>query len=82
MALPLWFLLLSLLLPRISFIAAYFTGDLPSLVLTGWVSPTLGIFVPRALMLILIFQDRGMSGWLLPHAIAMALTYMAASKQA
>jgi len=80
MTLPLWFLLLSLLLPRISFIAAYFTGDLPAFVLTGWVSPTLAVLIPRALMLILIFQDRGMSGWLLVHAVAMAITYFMAGE--
>src|SRR5262245_60550785 len=29
--------------------------------LMGWVSPTLGVIIPRALVLILIFQDRGVS---------------------
>jgi hypothetical protein len=68
MTLPLWFLILSLFIPRISFIIAYFTGDLPSLVLSGWIAPIMGVLIPRALVLILIFQDRGMSAWLLPLA--------------
>ena len=75
MTLPLWFLLLSLFLPRVSFIVAYFTGQLPGFVLGGWVSPVLGIFIPRGLVLILIFQDRGMSPWILVHAIVMACVY-------
>ncbi len=73
--LPLWFLLLSLILPRIALLIAYFTDDLAFFSLTTWVSPTLGVLIPRALVLILIFQDRGMSPWLLVHAVAMALVY-------
>jgi hypothetical protein len=67
-SLPLWFLLLSLLLPRVSLLIAYFTDTLTVFSLTTWVSPTLGVLIPRALVLILIFQDRGMSPWLLVHA--------------
>ena len=76
MQLPLWFLLLSLALPRISLILAYAWDNLATFNLMGWVSPALGVIIPRALVLILIFQDRGMSPWLLVHAIAMALVYL------
>jgi len=76
--LPLWFLLLSLLLPRVSLVAAYFFDDLVIYNLSGWMPPALGVLIPRALVLILIFQDRGMSPWLLAHAIAMALVYLSA----
>lgn len=76
--LPLWILLLSLLLPRISMVMAYFWDVLAIYDLSGWVSPTLGVLIPRALVLILIFQDRGMSPWLLVHAIAMAAVYLVA----
>lgn len=75
MHLPLWFLLLSLLLPRVSLLIAYFTGTLSFFDLGSWVSPTLGVLIPRALVLILIFQDRGMTPWLLLHAFAMACVY-------
>lgn len=81
MTLPLWFLILSLFLPRITLIIAYLTGDLPTLVLTGWISPTIGLLIPRALMLILIFQDQGMSAWLLLHAIVMAAVYIAGGSE-
>lgn len=75
MTLPLWFLLLSLVIPRISLLIAYFTDTLAVFHLMTWVSPTLGVLIPRALVLILIFQDRGMSPWLLVHAIVMASVY-------
>ncbi len=75
MSLPLWFLLLSLLLPRVSLLIAYFTDTLTVFNLATWVSPTLGVLIPRALVLILIFQDRGMSPWLLIHALGMVVVY-------
>ncbi len=78
--LPLWFLLVSLALPRASLLVGYFIVDIPSITnLHLWTAPTLGLLVPRALVLILIFQDRGMSPWLLVHAVAMALVYAAAA---
>lgn len=76
--LPLWFLILSLLLPRISLVIAYFQHDLTEFLLSGWVPPTLAILIPRALILILVFQDRGFGVWLLIHAIAIACTYLSA----
>jgi hypothetical protein len=77
--LPLWFLLLALGLPRISLLFGYFIADIQIITsLHGWVPPALGVLVPRALVLILIFQDRGMSPWLLAHAIVMGAVYAAA----
>jgi hypothetical protein len=76
--LPLWFLLLSLLLPRVSLLVGYFIADVRVITdLDGWVAPTLGVLVPRALVLILIFVDRGMSPWLLIHGLVMAFVYLA-----
>ena len=80
--LPLWFLLLSLALPRISLLIGYFIADISIITnVHGWIAPALGVLVPRALVLILIFQDRGMSPWLLVHAIAMVAVYAAAGSQ-
>ena len=75
MELPLWFLLLSLLLPRISLIAAYFSGNLTPYNLTGWLPPILGVVIPRVLVIVFIVQDRGMSWWLLVHGLALACVY-------
>ena len=78
--LPLWFLLLSLVLPRVSLLIAYLTDGLDAYNLHGWIPPGLALLVPRALVLILIFMDRGFSLWLLVHAIVMAFVYLAAGE--
>jgi len=74
--LPIWFLLGSLVLPRLLLVYGYFFSHISIITgLHGWVPPALGVLVPRALVLILIFQDRGMSPWLIVHAIAMGAVY-------
>ena len=80
--LPLWFLLLSLPLPRVSLLIGYFGADISIITsLHGWVAPALGVLIPRALILILIFMDRGMSPWLLVHALTMAFVYLVFGSQ-
>jgi len=74
--LPQWFLLLSLLLPRVSLFIAYLTNALDPYNLHDWVPLGLAILVPRALVLLLIFMDRGLSLWLLVHALVMAFVYV------
>ena len=77
-SLPLWFLILALFLPRVSLILAFFANLLPPFSLNGWVPPTLGALMPRVLVLIMIFQDRGFSPWLIVHGIAMVIVYVCA----
>ena len=79
--LPLWFLVLALFLPRVSLVLAYFAGDLAPYALHGWIPPALAVIVPRVLVLLLIFQDRGFSPWLLVHALVMVLVYLSAGKK-
>ena len=80
--LPLWFLVLSLLLPRVCLLVGYFGAEMPSITsLHGWMPPALGILVPRALVILLIFMDHGMSPWLLVHALAMAFVYLIAGSK-
>jgi hypothetical protein len=74
--LPLWFLAGSLFLPRVSLLVGYFLHDLRAFSLSGFIPPVLAVVFPRALILILIFQDRGWSGWLLVHAIALWMAYV------
>lgn len=76
--LPIWFLILALFLPRVSLVIAYFADLLPPFNLHGWVPPTIAVLVPRALVLILIFQDRGFSPWLIAHGIGMVIVYVSA----
>ena len=79
--LPLWFLLLSLVLPRVALLIAYLTDGLDAYSLHGWVPPGLAILFPRVLVLILIFMDRGFSLWLFVHAVFMAFVYLAAGSR-
>jgi hypothetical protein len=78
--LPLWFLILALFLPRVSLVIAYFVDLLPPFNLHGWVPPTIAVLVPRALVFILIFQDRGFSPWLIVHGTGMVIVYVSAGK--
>jgi hypothetical protein len=71
-------LVLALFLPRVSLIIAYFADLLPAFNLHGWVPPTIGVLTPRVLVLIMIFQDRGFSTWLIVHGIGMAIVYRSA----
>lgn len=77
-SLPLWFLILALFLPRISLIIAYFAGTLEPFALSGWVPPTIAVLIPRILVLVMIFQDRGFSPWLIVHGIVMVIVYICA----
>ena len=79
--LPLWFLILAIFLPRIALIIAYIAHHLVPYHLHGWVPPTLAILLPRILIIILIFQDRGMSVWLLVHGLALAAVYASAGRK-
>jgi hypothetical protein len=76
--LPVWFLLLSLLLPRISLLIAYFHHDLAQSVWHGWIPPTLAVLIPRVLIIILIYQEQGFSGWLLAHSLFLTCVYLSA----
>jgi hypothetical protein len=76
--LPQWFLILSLFLPRIALVIAWFQHDLARFALPGWIPLALAVVLPRVLVLILVFEDRGFGGWLLAHAIAICLTYLCA----
>lgn len=81
-SLPLWFLILSLFLPRVSLVIAYFEKDLVPFGLHGWIPPALGVVIPRALVMILIYQDRGFSLWLLVHAVVMVCVYAGSGSKA
>jgi hypothetical protein len=73
--LPLWFLILALFLPRVTLIAGYCLNDLRAFYLEGFIPPALTIFLPRVLIIMLIYQDRGLSPWLIAHGVVMAAVY-------
>lgn len=73
--LPFWFLVVSLFIPRIALLVAWLQQQLAPFHLTGIV-PLLGaILVPRILILVLIYQDQGISAWFLIHAVVLLLVW-------
>ncbi len=74
-ALPLWFLVFSLFLPRIALIIAWFDRDLVRFHLDSLLSPILALLLPRVLILVLIYRDQGLSMWFLIHAIAALMVW-------
>ncbi len=69
--LPLWFLVLSLFLPRVCLVIAWLQQQLVPFHLHGIVPLLAAILVPRILILVLIYQDQGLSLWFLIHAVVM-----------
>ncbi len=75
--LPAWFLVLSLFVPRIALIAAFFTdGAFPHL-FTKWFSVPLAILLPRVLVLIGIATVMGICPWSWIHLIVTLLVWFA-----
>ena len=74
---PLWFLVLSLFLPRICMIVAWFqhsmTNFIPATV--GLIPVIVALLVPRLLILFWIYQDQGVGLWFLIHLIALLIAW-------
>lgn len=75
-AVPLWFLVLSLFLPRICLIVAWLqhNNSLP-VHIDGWIPIILAAIVPRIVILLLIYSDQGVSLWFLIHLVALLLAW-------
>lgn len=77
--LPLWFLILALFLPRLSLLFMYLQHSLGHFeIVVGIVPLLVWLFLPRALVLYLIYLDGGFSLWFLIHLVA-AVTVWAGS---
>ena len=74
---PLWFLVLSLFLPRICMIIAWLQHSmLPFIPATvGILSIVVAVLVPRILILFWIYTDQGITIWFLLHAIALLIAW-------
>ena len=68
--LPFWFLVLALFLPRLSIALLWFQNALAPFHLSGLIPAAIWLFLPRALVLFLIYVDRGIGLWFIVHAIA------------
>lgn len=70
-----WFLVLSLFLPRIALIAAFFTdGSFPHL-MTKWLSVPMAFVIPRVLILIAVVSTLGIGTWFWIHLIALCIAW-------
>lgn len=74
---PLWFLVLSLFLPRICIVIAWLqhtmTQFIPSTV--GLIPVIVALLVPRILILFWIYTDQGITIWFLLHVIALLVAW-------
>ena len=75
--LPLWFLVLSLFLPRLCIFVAWLQHSMihhiPAVV--GIIPIVLWLLVPRVLILIWIYSDQGIGLWFLIHVIALIVAW-------
>jgi hypothetical protein len=76
-AIPIWFLVLSLFLPRLCMAVAWFehsmTHYIPSTV--GIIPVIVAMLIPRILILFWIYQDQGITIWFLLHLIALLFAW-------
>jgi hypothetical protein len=71
-----YFLLFSLFFPRITLLAYFLMERFPHDTFPLWVDAVLGIFIPRILILIFIYQNMGTNNiWFIAHLVALILTY-------
>src|ERR1700733_3328686 len=81
-ALPLWFLVFALFLPRLAMVVAWFQGllgpfhfDLTPPHFQGLVPLLFWLLLPRVLVLYLIYQDQGIHFWFLLHLLEALLVW-------
>ena len=80
---PLWFLVLSLFLPRICIVVAWLQHSLPTTFIPASVNLIqiiVAILIPRILILFWIYQDQGITIWFLLHVIALIIAWGGGSR--
>ena len=79
--LPLWFLVFALFLPRLAMVVAWFQGALTSFHLQGIIPPLFWLFLPRILVLYLIYIDQGLTLWFVIHFVVAIVVWGGGSHQ-
>lgn len=76
-SLPLWFLVFSLFLPRIAIVVAWLQHSVPTYIpsTVSILQIIIAVLIPRILILFWIYQDQGVSLWLLIHAIGLIVAW-------
>ena len=73
--LPLWFLVFSLFLPRVSLLLLWLDGSTLPFHLHGLLPLIAAVLLPRLLVLWMIYLDQGVSLWFVIHLVAMVLAW-------
>lgn len=79
-----YFLIFSLFFPRTVLLVffLFFPNLFPPNEVPQWADILLGIFLPRVLVLIYIYQNMGADNiWFVVHLIAMVLTYLGGGRE-
>jgi hypothetical protein len=70
-----WFLLLTLFVPRSVLFFWWVTGNLPFNTTPFFADVLCAIFLPRVLVLVYIYQNMGMGPWFYIHLIALIIAW-------
>jgi hypothetical protein len=74
---PIWFLVLSLFLPRVCMVIAWLqhsmTHFIPAAV--GIIPLVVALLVPRILILFWIYEDQGITIWFLLHVVGLLIAW-------
>jgi hypothetical protein len=82
-AIPLWFLVLSLFLPRICIVLAWLQHSMTQFIPTtvGLIPAIVALLIPRLLILYWIYTDLGIGLWFLLHVIALLMAWGGGSQR-
>src|SRR6201995_3856484 len=81
--LPLWFLVLSLFLPRLCIAIGFVQHNMGTYIpaSVNLIQILVWLLVPRILILFWIYQDQGITIWFLLHAIALVIAWGEGSRR-
>ena len=79
---PLWFMVLSLFLPRICIVLAWFQHSMPRYIpsVVGIIPAIVALLIPRLLILFWIYSDQGIGLWFLIHVIGLLFAWGGGSR--
>jgi hypothetical protein len=70
-----WFLLISLFVPRFVLFFWWVTGNLPFNTTPFLADAICAVFLPRVLVLVYIYQNMGMGPWFYIHLVALVIAW-------
>jgi hypothetical protein len=74
-ALPLWFRVFSLFLPRIALLVLWLDRATVPFHLHGFLPLVVAVLLPRILVLYMIYLDQGISLWFIIHLVAALIAW-------